>query len=322
MWPFNRKPKNRRFERAQVLDVKLSSNQVRAARMRMASMAVGISFVTLFILVLLWRGGLVMLDRLIYENPSFAIQSIDIQTDGVLAPEQIRRWAEVKTGQNLFALDLQRVKRDLELVPMIQAVAVERVLPQSLRIRVAEREPVVQILQPLSPGIRDQTMFTLDARGYVMLPIRPQQRAVPWSATNEFLPVLTGINYLELRPGKPVESPQIKAALRLLADFERSSMAGLVDLRWIDLSSPEVMLVTTGQGCKVTFGTDHIDGQLRRWRSAYDYARMRGKALAELDLSVMNNIPFTTVDATAVAPVPVKSLKPVRNTPTNRRKNV
>ena len=54
--------------------------------------------------------------------------------------DQLRRWAGVKPGENLFALDLARVKRDLEMVPLIDSVSVERVLPRTLRIRVTERE--------------------------------------------------------------------------------------------------------------------------------------------------------------------------------------
>ncbi|MEI7731438.1 MAG: FtsQ-type POTRA domain-containing protein [Verrucomicrobiota bacterium] len=320
MWPFNRKAKNRRFEHHNVLDVKLSAAQARATRVRFASMAMGLTFGTLFVVFLMWRGGAWMLDRWVYENESFAIHSISVETDGVLSQDQLRRWAGVQVGMNLFGLDLPRVKRDLELVPMIQSVAVERVLPQTLRIRITERQPIAQILQPLGPGVRDQALYTLDEKGFVMLPVRPQQRAIPWAATNEFLPILTGVNHAELRPGRPVESLPVKAALRLLTEFERSPMAGLVDVRWIDLASPEVMTLTTGQGCRVVFGSDRLEVQLRRWRVAHDYARQRGKSLANLDLSVANNVPFTVVDASAVVPVPAKSVKPVRPTP--KRKNV
>lgn len=319
MWPFKGKSKNRRLERPYVLATRTGGSRLRAARVRYASAALAASLTTLIVLFLLWRGLAWMLDRLVYENPAFAIQTIDISSDGVLSPEQIRRWADLKTGQNLLALDLGRVKRDLELVPMIQSVAIERLLPQTLRLRVYEREPVAQVLQPLGPGVREPVVFTLDQKGFVMLPVPPSQRAVPWLATNEFLPVITGVNYVELRPGRPVESPQVKAALRLITEFERSPMAGLVDLRWIDLSSPEVMVVLTGQGSKVTFAMSNLDQQLRRWRAVYDYARRQNKALASLDLSVLNNVPYTTVDAAAVPPVPPKA-KTVRATA--KKKNV
>ena len=105
-------------------------------------------FGTVFGLYLLWRAGEWALDKLVYENEAFAIQHIDVQTDGVIAPDQLRRWAGVKPGDNLLALDLARVKRNLELVPLVQSVSVERILPRTLRIRVTEREPVAQVNVP------------------------------------------------------------------------------------------------------------------------------------------------------------------------------
>ena len=54
MW-FKRQPKNRRLNRAHVLDVKLRSEQVRAARVRLAVMAISVPALTVFGLYLLWR---------------------------------------------------------------------------------------------------------------------------------------------------------------------------------------------------------------------------------------------------------------------------
>jgi len=65
MW-FRRKLKNRRLSRGHVLDVKLRSGQVRATRLRLASVALGVTFGTFFGLYLLWRAGEWALDRLIY----------------------------------------------------------------------------------------------------------------------------------------------------------------------------------------------------------------------------------------------------------------
>ena len=117
MW-FRRKQKNRRMSRGHVLDVKLRSEQVRKSRVRLGALAFGVLFGTVFGLYLLWRIGEWTLDRLVYENRAFAIQQIDVQTDGVISADQLRRWMGVRPGQNLFALDLARVKRDLEMVPL------------------------------------------------------------------------------------------------------------------------------------------------------------------------------------------------------------
>jgi hypothetical protein len=40
------------------------------------------------------------------KTPISRSSSMDVQTDGVIAPEQLRRWTGVKLGANLIALDL------------------------------------------------------------------------------------------------------------------------------------------------------------------------------------------------------------------------
>lgn len=47
--------------------------------------------------------------------------------------------------------------------------------------------------------------------------------------------------------GGAVESLAVQAALKLAADFAYSPMAGLVDLKTIDVSSTGVLTVKTGQ---------------------------------------------------------------------------
>src|SRR5712692_6307859 len=138
MW-LRKKKKNHRLESTNVLDVKLRSSETRRARARFATMSILIGLATFFGLFLFWRGGEWALNRFLYENQAFAIHEIDVQTDGVIALEQLRRWSGVKLQDNLLALDLARVKRDLELAPAIKSVAVERDLPHTLRLRVTER---------------------------------------------------------------------------------------------------------------------------------------------------------------------------------------
>src|SRR5580658_7725713 len=107
-----RKPKNRRAQdRDQGLDVKLRTSQTRAARMRIVGLGFAVIFSLALIGLVIWRGGEWVLEGLIYENEAFAIQQIDVQTDGVLRIETIRAWAKVRLGENLMALDLMRVKR-------------------------------------------------------------------------------------------------------------------------------------------------------------------------------------------------------------------
>jgi len=318
MW-FRREQKNRRIRRGHVLEVKLRSDRVRANRLRLAALAFGVLFGTVFGLYLVWRAGDWTLDHFIYENPQFAIQNLDVQTDGVISPDQLRRWAQVRPGDNLLALDLATVKRNLEMVSTIESVSVERVLPRTLRIRVTERQPVAQVNVPSEDpaGKIEVTVFEFDADGYVMQPLDPRLCVMPLAQVSDQLPVLTGVNVYQLQPGRRVDLPQVQAALQLIIAFKHSPMAGLVDLRSIDVSEPEVLVATTAQGSEITFALDDFDQQLARWRGIYDVGLRINKMIATLNLAVPNNIPARWLDASTppggAPPAPARSTHPRRN---------
>ena len=171
---FLRKRKNRRNKRGYVLDVKLSAVQRQQNRLRRLTLFAGTSVILFLVFFGIWRGGEALMRKKIFENPYFAIEQVEVETDGVIAPEQIRNWAGVRLNDNLMALNLTRVKRDLELVPAIEGVVVERVLPKTLRIRVSEREPVAKVIfqQARAGGVCEGGSYTLDANGFFMFPRR------------------------------------------------------------------------------------------------------------------------------------------------------
>ena len=321
MWFKREQNKNRRLHRTHVLDVKLRSDQVQATRLRLLLLALIVPTATVLALIIVWRIGAATLNAFVYENADFAIQQIDVQTDGVIAPEQLRRWTGVKPGANLIVLDLAAVKRNLELVSVIDSVSVERILPRTLKIRVTERDPIAQVNVPRADGANGiaVSVFQLDADGMVMQPLDPRLCTIPLAQMNSQLPVIAGVNAFQLQPGRRMELPQVQAALQLILAFDKSPMAGLVDLRRVDISAPGVVVATTGQGSEITFGLDNLDQQLRRWRQIYDLGASQQRAIASVDLAVANNVPVRWMLASA-APVSVtpKAVKPAKT----RRKNV
>lgn len=308
---FGKEWKNRRQKTEVVLEVRQRKRQANAARLRLMAGALGFSLFTFFGLFLLWRGGEWVLKVAVYENPTFAIRRIDVQTDGVLSAEQIRKWAGVKLQDNLLALDLARLKRHLELVPVIKEASVERILPDLLKVRVAERMPFAQVraLQPRWDGSGFEiASYYLDEDGYVMVPVRGWTSRAQAGYRIDDLPILTGVRGSELKPGYPAQSEQIQAALRLIAAFERSAMFTQADLVRIDLSTTNLLHVTTGQGSELIFSPQHPELQLERWRQVQEHGARNGKAIASLDLSVMNNLPASWMEASLAPPVKSKPL--------------
>jgi hypothetical protein len=187
-----------------------------------------------------------------------------------------------------------------------------------LKVRVTEREPVAQINIPTADaaGGIAVAVLQLDADGYIMKPLDPRQCVIAPSQMSGQLPVVTVLNPYQLQAGRRLESPQAQAALKLIGAFDHSPMAGLDDLRRVDVTSPGVIVVKTGQGSEITFALENLEQQLARWRKIYDLGQSMNKAIASADLAVANNVPVRWMAASA-APVttPRNSIKP-------RRKNV
>jgi hypothetical protein len=95
-------------------------------------------------------------------------------------------------------------------------------------------------------------------------------------------------------------------------------MANLVELKKIDVVSPEVLIVTTGQGSQVTFSVNNFDQQLLRWQNIHENCVRSNHAIATLNLAVTDNTPLTYSDAGVTPPATPKTVKPQRI----RRRNV
>lgn len=297
MW--GKKTSNRRSRRYTLLNVKLPVEKERQQRLRWVARVGGFILGAVALFFGVWHGGQWVMQAGFYQNEKFSICQVDIRTDGVIAPGQLQRWARVKTGDNLFDLDLVRIKRDLELVPLVESAAVDRVLPDQLRIRVTERVPVAQVVQYLqgSDGKLTQRRYWVDRTGYVIPPLDPQLAAK--ERPRKWLPALVGLDQVLLQPGHTLASPQVRAALQLIARFDLSPMAGLEHLRQIDVSGRETMEIRTWRNAQVTLSLHGQERQLNRWRQIFDLGRQHRRAVFTLDLSIKNNLPVRWVMAPA-----------------------
>ncbi len=126
------------------------------------------------------------------------------------------------------------------------------------------------------------------------------------------------VNASQLHLGRRVEQVPGQAALRLLEAFERSPMAGLVDLQRVDVSATGVVVATTAQGSEVTFALDNMEMQLARWRQIYDLGLRQQKTIATVDLAVANNVPVRWMMAQAAPETQSRPAPPART----RRRHV
>jgi cell division protein FtsQ len=300
---------NRRRRKDQyLLDVKVHTEARRNALLRwiaslaMAAAVIGATSYGLY------RAAKFVADRLVYENPRFAITQINVQNDGVMTPQQVMRFGGVRVGQNIFAVNLRDVRRNLEMIPLVKRVEVCRILPQQLVIRVYERIPVAR-LQPASRALNDGSYF-VDRAGVVMKPIRFDDGTVLQPQSPRPLPVLTGVTLADARVGRAVESEQIYLALELLDRLEQSGPSAALEAEQIDLSKPRRLTLTTKQRMTIRFDVQDFQQQLRRLGVILVWAQQRQKQVASVDLTVGRGVPVTfsgdaptTLNHTTSAPV-------------------
>lgn len=237
-------------------------------------------------------GWMVLRDEVLLPPRVFGVRAVEVYPELVwLSREDIVRWAGVRPGDNLLALDLDRIKRDLELVPQIEEAALERLLPDRLRIWVRERQPVARVR-----GVRGEqghlvpATYFLDAQGRVMPPLAAGRPDL--AAALEGLPVVTGLDGAALRVGRGVDSPALRAALEVVVRFPSSPMAGRARLAALDVADADQVRVLTVEGAEVILPLQRPEEHLYRWRRVEEAGARAGRQIRWLDLSVTNHCPL------------------------------
>ena len=302
------KKRNSKSGRKKLLSVRVQSQRARGERLHWLRSLSALVIAIAAIIAVSWQGGAFALNRLVYENESFSVRQLDYRTDGIISVGQLEQWGGVRSGENLLKLDLLRIKRDIELAPRVKAASVERFLPDTLQVRVAERVPMAQVWawQRDGDGVTDYdcVRLQLDETGHVMSPIDGRSVVAPEKQAEWSLPVISGIDLNKLKtlaPGRPAGLPKLQAALGLIGEFRRSALAGVVDLRVIDLSQPRILRVTTGDGGQVDLSSGGLARQLNRWARIRSHGQKFGLAIETVDLSVTNNVPVRWMLSPTVA---------------------
>jgi len=149
--------------------------------------------------------------KFFFENPSYRLSQIDVQTDGTLQREQILKTTGLREGENIFRVNLARVHDALQQLPQVDEVQITRKLPSEIDIRITERKPVAWITgeKQITDPFAAEGAFLVDGRGVLM----KEKKLLP-----EYLglPLITGCTSEALEAGKVVGSLEARAALELL----------------------------------------------------------------------------------------------------------
>jgi cell division protein FtsQ len=292
----NRPPVNRRKKRPQhLLDVNIRVDRAKSQRNQRVVLFLCKVLLVLGVITGAAYGLREGLNRMFFKNPTYTLNHIDVDIDGTLNRDQVLQSVSLHTGVNIFSVKLPPTRQALLDIPQVEEAEVQRLLPDTLKISVRERQPVarlianreqIDILTPTQTLMLDATGIVLKSRANLPEYLR--------------LPVITGYPTDGLRLGKPVEAPEVMTALSLLKKTGEA-LPGRFDIQTIDLSKGWCLEVADRGRSTIRFSFDDLDAQVRRLGLLLDYCDKNHQQLATVNLTIQRNVPVTFAQTDAPA---------------------
>ena len=204
-------------------------------------------------------------------NPADAVQVVGARH---VDPKAVRERFAGDAGTSLFWLRLAERRAEIEEIAWVRSAAVERLLPNRVRVAITERTPVAFLKQR-------NTLWLVDGEG-VVLPI-------PESAEYDF-PVLTGIPASFSREQRAV---RVQLYLDMLSDMDADGGSYSARLSEVDVSDlDDVTATITGPGGAVRahFGRGRYQEKFMTYLDHRDLWEGRREVVESVDLRYRGQI--------------------------------
>lgn len=277
-----RKPHRRKRLNQSVLQAKAGPQQQRRLLLRRLSSLMLI----LASLAAVGGGGYYVGTRLalpfLSRDSHYALQEVVLDGAEHLPRKEILSATGLHLGQNLLSISLPEVYKAIASLPYVQRASVRRELPNRIAITVEERVPLAK-LWTKGKRFAGQNLC-VDFQGYVFVARKGEVVAV--------LPELEGVPSDDLEIGSRLDTPECRAALRLLRMLQGTpSLRNLLDPASIDVSGHLCLRVATRDGIGIVLRLDHLERQMKRLQKIYSFSQSRGRKVASVDLTPEQNVP-------------------------------
>jgi len=214
------------------------------------------------------------------------VTRIEVRGNRYLDADHLAEAAGVKTGDDLIALDVRRMRKALEQQPRVAHAAVSHTWPRGVRLAVEERMPVLVV--------DHGTLWEMDSSGVLLPPLE--------SGVLADVPVLTGPDLSRMPAGARCTTPEVRHALAWVRALGDPQLQMLGQLSEVDLSGGDVALVlSTGTRVLVTDWPPGI-ARLSALRVVLADLAHRGIAAAEVDLRFKDQVIVRPAANPAAAP--------------------
>jgi hypothetical protein len=152
-----------------------------------------------------------------------------------LDSEQVRRRSGLAAGQDLIALDLARARQLVLMEPRVREARVRRAGLRDVEIRVEERVPALLV--------KHGEPWEIDATGVLLEPL--QQGVVA------DVPLLTGPDFSEVRPGTQVQTMDVRRGLAWTAILSDNALRLAGQVSEVDVADSGLTRLVLLNGVRV-----------------------------------------------------------------------
>ncbi len=228
----------------------------------------------------LFAGARLLAQKLYSRNSQFVIKHINIKGSLMLSPALVREYLQVDEGMNLFALDIENMRKDfIRRVPGVKSMSLSRKLPDTLEISITERLPLAKL------GIRSP--LVVDRYGMIFVFKGPSSQ----------LPVIWGYSRKRSRPGVKIIG-KAQAALEALSAIDDNPSLGL-NVALVDVSRDDYLVLRLTDGKRIKLAWKDMGMQTDTSKQALltklgkvssALHTRKGMKLAMLDATMDNNL--------------------------------
>lgn len=142
----------------------------------------------------------------LYTSSLLPVDKVEVVGNRHITRQAVLALAKVPDNATLIRFPGDAVAKRVSASPWVSSVAVSRVFPSGMRIRITERAPVA-IVDAV------ETVWLVDSSGMVI--------AKPTTETSETIPVIRDVPGLDPKPGRRTTSEPLLNAVKILTGMDR-----------------------------------------------------------------------------------------------------
>jgi cell division protein FtsQ len=188
--------------------------------------------------------------RYITRSPRFVIKTITVEGASKLTPDTVAQAGGVNVGANIFALDVEQVKHAIEKEPYVSEAAVVRKLPNTISIKVVERQPAVLVAL-------GGDLYLATHSGEIFKQVE--------QGDDSDLPVVTGIRPEMAATDRPGVAILVRRALDVIEEAEKTAIVKRYPIEEVHIEKDGAVEAIVGrEGISIYLGNPPFKGKLEQ----------------------------------------------------------